>query len=75
MNDPEVVRIHKVIDNFQIAMCPGALLVDRVPLLQYLPGYGKQLIEWYYEELELYLQQLGRVKSEMVRAFQLFRWT
>ncbi|OJA21348.1 hypothetical protein AZE42_12222 [Rhizopogon vesiculosus] len=65
MNDPEVVRIHKVIDNFQIAMCPGAFLVDRVPLLQYLPGYGKQLIEWYHEELELYLQQLGRVKSEM----------
>jgi hypothetical protein len=58
---------------FDIAMRPGAYLVDRVPLLRYLPGYGKQLTEWFQEELSLYKEQLTRVKSEMVRAFQLVR--
>jgi len=63
--DPEIVRIHNVLDHFQIAMRPGAYLVDRVPLLRYLPGYGKQLYEWHQEELQLFRQQLGRVKSEV----------
>jgi hypothetical protein len=67
--DPEVIRIYKVLDHFQLAMRPGAYLVDRVPLLRYLPGYGKQLTEWHNEELSLYRHQLGRVKSEIVRAF------
>jgi len=71
--DPEVGRIHQVLDHFQIAMRPGAHLVDRIPLLRYLPGYGKQLHQWHQEELQLFRQQLGRVKSEMVRAFQSFR--
>jgi hypothetical protein len=54
--------------HFQAAMRPGAFLIDRMPVLRYLPCYGKQLIEWHHEELELYSQQLGRVKSEMVSA-------
>ncbi|KAG1740507.1 cytochrome P450 [Suillus paluster] len=62
--DPEVIHIRKVIDHFQVVMRPGAYLVDRVPLLRYLPGYGKQLTEWHHVELKLYRQQLGRVKSE-----------
>jgi hypothetical protein len=66
--DPEIARIHKVLDHFQVAMRPGAHLVDRVPFLRYLPGYGKQLNEWHQEELQLFRQQLGRVKSELVRA-------
>lgn len=72
-NDPEIVRIHKVLDHFQIVMRPGAYLVDRVPFLRYLPGYGKQLNEWHQEELQLYRQQLGRAKGEVVGAFQSFR--
>ncbi|KAG1728771.1 cytochrome P450 [Suillus lakei] len=63
--DPEVVRIYKVLDHFELVMRPGAYLVDRVPLLRYLPGYGKQLTEWHNEELSLYRHQLGRVKSEI----------
>lgn len=63
--DPEVIRIYKVIDHFQLVMRPGAYLVDRLPLLRYLPGYGKQLMEWHNEELSLYRHQLGRVKSEI----------
>jgi cytochrome P450 len=36
-----------------------------VPLLRYLPGYGKQLNEWHHEELELFRHQLRRVESEV----------
>ncbi|KAG1768299.1 cytochrome P450 [Suillus occidentalis] len=63
--DPEVVRIHKVVEHFHATILPGAYLVDRVPLLRYLPGYGKQLREWHHEELELFRHQLRRVKSEV----------
>ena len=56
---------------FGIVMRPGAYLVERVPLLRYLPGYGKQLTEWFQEELSLYKEQLVRVKNDMVRVFQL----
>jgi len=65
INDPEVVRIHQVMARIQIAMRPGSFLVDRVPLLRYLPGYANQLTKWHHEELGLYRQQLGHVKSEM----------
>ncbi|KAG1752766.1 cytochrome P450 [Suillus occidentalis] len=63
--DPEVIRIYKVLNHFELVMRPGAYLVDRVPLLRYLPGYGRQLTEWHNEELSLYRHQLGRVKSEI----------
>ncbi|KAG1778790.1 cytochrome P450 [Suillus placidus] len=56
--DPELVRIRRVVEHFQVAVRPGAYLVDRVPLLRYLPGYGKQLYEWHHEELELFRHQL-----------------
>ncbi|KAG2078550.1 cytochrome P450 [Suillus decipiens] len=63
--DPEVVRIRRVNEHLQATIRPGAYLVDRVPLLRYMPGYGKQLDEWHHEELELYRHQLRRVKSEV----------
>ncbi|KAG2076149.1 cytochrome P450 [Suillus decipiens] len=63
--DPEVVGIRRVIERFLAIIRPGTYLVDRVPLLRYLPGYGKQLHEWHHEELELFRHQLSRVKSEM----------
>jgi cytochrome P450 len=63
--DPEVVRIHKVVEHFHATILPGAYLVDRIPFLRYLPGYRKQLDDWHHEELELFRHQLGRVKSEV----------
>ncbi|KAG2111764.1 cytochrome P450 [Suillus cothurnatus] len=63
--DPELVRIRRVVEHFQLTVRPGAHLVDRVPLLRYLPGYGKQLYEWHREELGLFRQQLRRVKREV----------
>ncbi|KAG2071611.1 cytochrome P450 [Suillus decipiens] len=63
--DPEAVGIRRVMERFLSTIRPGAYLVDRVPLLRYLPGYGKHLHEWHHEELELFRHQLSRVKSEV----------
>ncbi|KAG1863418.1 cytochrome P450 [Suillus tomentosus] len=65
IDNPEFVRLCRVVDNFQSVIRPGAYLVDRVPLLRYLPGYGKQIYKWHNEELELFRYHLSRVKSEV----------
>ncbi|KAF8549342.1 cytochrome P450 [Imleria badia] len=64
-DDPEVVRIHKASKNFQRTMRPGAYLVDRIPLLKWIPGYGRELKEYHNFEIQLYRDQLDRVRSEM----------
>lgn len=51
--------------NFQHAMRPGAFLVDRIPLLKHIPGYGRQLREYHNFELKLYRDLVNRVRSEM----------
>ncbi|KAF9235736.1 cytochrome P450 [Melanogaster broomeanus] len=66
-DDPEVKRIHQALANFNVAMRPGAHLVDRIPLLKYIPGYGSQLKEWHRFELKLYRDQLGRVREKMLK--------
>ncbi|KAG2360132.1 cytochrome P450 [Suillus spraguei] len=63
--DPEAVGIRRLMERFLSTIRPGAHLVDRVPLLRYLPGYGKQLREWHHDELELFRHQLSRVKSQV----------
>lgn len=52
--------------NFQKAMRPGAFLVDRIPLLKYIPGYGSQLKQYHDFEIKLYRDQMDRVRLEMV---------
>ena len=51
--------------DFQHALRPGAFLVDHVPLLKYIPGYGAQLKEYHNFEIQLYRDQMNRVQSEM----------
>ncbi|KAG2106201.1 cytochrome P450 [Suillus discolor] len=63
--DPEFVCLCRVIDNYQSVIRPGAYLVDWIPLLHYLPGYGKQIYKWHNEELELFRYHLRCIKSEM----------
>ena len=67
-DDPEVKRIHQAMDNFLLATRPGAYLVDRMPWLRYVPGYGRQLKEWHQYELALFRDQLDRVRDKMVRS-------
>ena len=47
-------------------MRPGAYLVDYIPLLKYIPGYGRELKEYHNFELTLFREQMDRVRSEMV---------
>ncbi|KAH7922200.1 cytochrome P450 [Leucogyrophana mollusca] len=63
--DPEVKQIHKVLQNFQMAFRPGAYLVDRIPILKYLPGYANHLKRWREEEVRLFTHQLNRVRTDM----------
>ncbi|KAH7922014.1 cytochrome P450 [Leucogyrophana mollusca] len=65
VNDQEVVRINKVTRNFQSVVTPGAYLVERIPLLRYFPGYTKDLDRWHNEELQLFREQVDRVKSDV----------
>ena len=65
VDDPEVIRIQSTLRNLQNVMRPGAFLVDRVPLLKYIPGYGKQLREYHNFELQLFRDQMKRVQSDM----------
>jgi hypothetical protein len=65
-DDPEVARIHQALQNFERGMRPGAYLVDRIPLLKHIPGYGRELKEYHNFELTLFREQMDRVRSEMV---------
>lgn len=53
-------------ERFGIVMQPGAFLVDRIPILRYVPWYGRQLKAWFHEEYELVLGQMERVQNEIV---------
>ncbi|KAF8838138.1 cytochrome P450 [Paxillus ammoniavirescens] len=64
-DDPEVVRIHEVVKNILAAMRPGAYLVDRIPLLKHVPGYGRVLKKYHKFELALFRDQLARVMDDM----------
>ncbi|KIJ14884.1 hypothetical protein PAXINDRAFT_134552 [Paxillus involutus ATCC 200175] len=65
-DDSEFVRIRQALAHFQIVMRPGAHLVDRIPLLKYIPGYGSRIKQWHEFELQLYREQLDRVKRAML---------
>ena len=47
-------------------MRPGAYLVDRIPLLKYIPGYGRELKEFHKFEIKFFREQMDRVRLEMV---------
>ncbi|KAG1840961.1 cytochrome P450 [Suillus tomentosus] len=63
--DPEVVGMKIAAERFGIVMQPGAFLVDRIPILRYVPWYGRQLKAWFREEYELVLGQMERVQNEI----------
>lgn len=63
--DPEVIGMKLVVERFGIVMQPGAFLVDRIPILRYVPWYGRQLKAWFREEYELVLGQMERVKNDI----------
>ncbi|KAF9223306.1 cytochrome P450 [Gyrodon lividus] len=66
-DDPEIVRLNENIKHLRVSSRPGVFLVDRIPLLRYVPGYGRVLREYHEFELALFRDQLGRVRDDMSR--------
>ncbi|KAG1723371.1 cytochrome P450 [Suillus paluster] len=60
-----IIVIQKMLKRFQMLMRPGALLVERYPILKYVPGYGTELEQWRREESQLFHDQLDRVLREL----------
>lgn len=63
--DPEVVEIKQRIKMSNIILRPGAYLVDWIPLLKYLPWYGRDLKQQFESTKKLNIGQLNRVKEQM----------
>ncbi|KAG1728293.1 cytochrome P450 [Suillus paluster] len=66
-----IIVIQKMLKRFQMLMRPGALLVERYPILKYVPGYGTELEQWRREESQLFHDQLDRVLRELVAKLSL----
>ncbi|KAG6327474.1 hypothetical protein ID866_11615 [Astraeus odoratus] len=64
-NAPEIVVIHKMLKRFQMLMRPGALLVEKYPILKYVPGYASEIEQWRREESQVFHDQLDRVAREL----------
>ncbi|KAH7922342.1 cytochrome P450 [Leucogyrophana mollusca] len=62
--DREIILIHKMLGRFQSLMRPGAVL-ERYPILKYMPRYTSYLEEWRQEESQLFHDQLDRVQDEL----------
>ncbi|KAG1814023.1 cytochrome P450 [Suillus subaureus] len=65
LDDPYLVRLQKMIPRVQYAMSPGAYLVDKYPILKYIPGYGRDLKQWGQDEYDMLTGQLKWVKSQV----------
>ncbi|KAG2066751.1 cytochrome P450 [Suillus decipiens] len=65
LDDPYLLQLQKMIPRIQGAMVPGAYLVDKYPILKYIPGYGRDLKQWRQEEYDMLFGQLNLVKSQM----------
>jgi hypothetical protein len=64
--DPEVKRVTEFADKFRAALHPGAYLVDSIPWLKYIPWYARDLRDGCRESQKLFIEQLGRLKQELV---------
>ncbi|KAG1775087.1 cytochrome P450 [Suillus placidus] len=65
LDDPYLLRLQKMVPRIQSAMAPGAYLVDKYPILKYVPGYGRDLKQWGQEEYDMLFSQFKWVKSQV----------
>ncbi|KAG1814390.1 cytochrome P450, partial [Suillus subaureus] len=65
LDDPYLLRLQRMVPRIQSAMAPGAYLVDKYPILKYVPGYGRDLKQWGQEEYNMLSGQFKWVKSEV----------
>ncbi|KAG0696756.1 cytochrome P450 [Suillus ampliporus] len=61
----EVKEMRQFLEAFRVAARPGAYLVDSIPWLKYLPGYGRELKREFERVRQLYTKQLNRVKQQL----------
>ncbi|KAG9310273.1 cytochrome P450 [Chiua virens] len=64
-NAPEIITIQKMLKRFQTLMRPGALLIEKFPILKHVPFYAGYLEAWRQEESKLFHDQLDRVSQEV----------
>ncbi|KAH7909753.1 cytochrome P450 [Hygrophoropsis aurantiaca] len=67
LDDPYLLQLQRMIPRIQSAMIPGAYLVDKYPLLRYVPGYGRDLKAWSEEEYSMLFGKLNWVRNEMAK--------
>ncbi|OJA15984.1 hypothetical protein AZE42_10719 [Rhizopogon vesiculosus] len=71
LDSPTLHQLHikrfaaSVILRFKGAMMPGAYLVDKYPILKYIPGYGRNSLAWREEEYEMLYGKLNWIKSQV----------
>ncbi|KAG1852467.1 cytochrome P450 [Suillus subalutaceus] len=65
LDDPYLLRLQRMVPRIQSAMAPGAYLVDKYPILKYVPGYGRDLKAWGREEYDMLYGQFKWVKSQV----------
>jgi len=66
-NDPDIEAVNDCLYMLGITMRPGAWLVDYWPILQYIPGYLKELQDGHAKELSLFKRKLFEVKDKLAR--------
>ncbi|KAH7884092.1 cytochrome P450 [Phlebopus sp. FC_14] len=64
--DPYILHLKRMIPVVQGALLPGAYLVDKYPILRYVPGYGKQLKQWGEEEYQMLMGYMNQYKAQML---------
>ncbi|KAG9314755.1 cytochrome P450 [Chiua virens] len=62
---PEIIKIDEMLGRFQKLMRPGALLVEKFPVLKHVPFYASYIETWRKEESKLFHDQLDRVSREL----------
>jgi hypothetical protein len=66
-SDTYVKDARRSLEVFRVAVRPGAYLVDSIPWLKYIPWYGQELKREFKSSRRIYINQLNRVKEQLVR--------
>ncbi|KAG8220648.1 cytochrome P450 [Butyriboletus roseoflavus] len=64
--DPYLLHLKRMVPIVQGALLPGTYKVDHLPILQYVPWYGRQLKKWGEEEYQMLMWYMSQYKSQMV---------
>ncbi|KAG0706215.1 cytochrome P450 [Suillus ampliporus] len=63
--DPEVMEVRRIFGMSRVFLRPGAYMVDTIPWLKYIPGYGRDLKQAFKSVMKIHDFHLNRVKDQM----------